>query len=450
MAAERNALRVGMMTLVCVATAFVILLWLSKGVGGQMRTLKIQFKCDPNMPTLAPGSSVLVGGQKVGRVIKAELARNEKAGPQAPPSEAYVVIIETEIQDFIDLRKDCQVFAEGPPLGGDGLIKIDLGKDERILPTDVVVLGSPPAGFGAILGSLQSELDTTDPNSLLARIKTQLDPGARASLMNRLLASMDDLNKMTTALRSQMSPDERNSLMAKLHGTMDNVAGATGALRDEMDPARPTGLIGKAHVAADAVTGGLKTVARVLETNEAPINKTIGHVASTAEKLDTRIAENIASQTDPNNLDGLIARINKAAAQLNQSLADVNTLTGTTREVVVLNRENINKTLINFKETSDHLKSAVKYVLERPWRLINPPSATEDRQHAIFDAARNFSEAANRLDDATAQLKALAELHNGNIPADNADLVRLKADLEATRARFSKAEEVLWRELGVK
>lgn len=450
MAAPRNAFKVGVMAVICIATAFGILVWIGKGVGRDTRILKIRFKCDPNLPTLSEGSAVLVGGQKVGRVLKARVERNMEAGPQAPPSEAYMVLVDAEILDFIELRRDAQIIAEGPPLGGDGLLKIDLGKDERIMDSTAVVQGSQPAGFSAILATMQTELDSNNVSGLLYRIKYQLDPGMRDSLMNRLLLSMEDLNRMTEALRTELSAEERDSLIARLHLALANVQTATGSLADEMNPSRSGGLVGKVHGAMDTVSGSLNTVARIVASTETPINETLGHVASTASKLDTQVMENIARQTDPDNVEGLVSRVNKAASQLNDSLADIKYITGTTREILVLNRDNINKMLLNFKETSDHLKGAVKYVLERPWRLMNAPSQTEDRQQKIFDATRNFAEAANRLDDASAQLKALAEIHNGQIPTDNVDLVRLRSDLEATRAKFKQAEDQLWRELNVK
>lgn len=450
MAAPRNAFKVGVMAVICIATAFMILVWVGKGLGGETRPLRIRFKCDPNLPTLSEGSSVLVGGQKVGRVKRAWVDRNLDAGPNAPPSEAYIVMVEAEIQDFIELRRDAVVIAEGPPLGGDGLIKIDLGKDEKIMDSTEIVQGSQPAGFTAILATMQQELDSNNVSGLLYRIKSQLDPGMRDSLMNRLLLSMQDLNRMTEALRTELSAEERDSLIARLRLAIANVQKATGSLADEMDAARPEGLVGKVHGAMDTVSGSLDTVSRIVAGTETPINETLTHVASTAGKLDTKVMENIVRQTDPENVEGLVARVNKAAAQLNDSLADIKYVTGTTREVLVLNRDNINKMLLNFKETSDHLKGAVKYVLERPWRLMKEPSQTEDRQQKIFDASRNFAEAANRLDDATTQLKALAELHGGQIPADNSDLVRLRGDLEATRNKFKQAEEQLWRELNVK
>ncbi|HVP09965.1 MAG TPA: hypothetical protein VMV94_02130, partial [Phycisphaerae bacterium] len=53
------------------------------------------------------------------------------------------------------------------------------------------------------------------------------------------------------------------------------------------------------------------------------------------------------------------------------------------------------------------------------------------------------------FDDATAQLRALAELHNGTIPLNDPDLMRIEADLKQTREKYQKAEAEFWRQLGV-
>jgi len=66
-------------------------------------------------------------------------------------------------------------------------------------------------------------------------------------------------------------------------------------------------------------------------------------------------------------------------------------------------------------------------------RLLNEPKPAEAKQQAIFDAARNFAEAATRIDDAASQLRALSDQHNGEIPSDSADLARLQADLKQTQ-----------------
>ncbi|MCZ6816106.1 MAG: hypothetical protein O7F76_05330 [Planctomycetota bacterium] len=448
MAAERNSFKVGLMTVVVGLIFFGILLWISRGVGGDTRTITIYFDAEPAMPGIAEGSSVLVGGQTVGKVLRAVLKKRETKSNDG--ADSYDVVVEAEIQEFIELRTDYKVFAEGPPLGGDGLIKIKLGTAQERFDLDQPLKGSPPGGFSAVLASMQGELNGDDPTSLLGQIKSQLDPGSDASLMAKLLSSMNDLNVISASIRTEFDPAQRASLLASIHTIMDNINSTTAALRAEFDAEKPSVLLGKVHLAMNTLNAGLETTKRILSDNESPIGSTLQHVQSTSEKLDMRIAENIAQQTDPAFADGLMYKLNLAATELEFALEDIHVVTKTAREIIVLNRENINKLLLNFKETSDHLKSAAKYVLQRPWRLLNAPSDTEDRQHAIFDAARNFAEAATRLDNAASQLRALSDMHDGNIPTHSPDLARIRAELVQTRAKFGQAEDKLWSQLGVR
>lgn len=442
MAKERNALKVGIVTCFVVLSFFVILLWISQRVGGQMQEIAVRFKSSPAMPTLGPGSSVLVGGQKVGRVLSAELLpqtlEDKKTGEKR---ETVFVVVKAEIAKNLLVRTDCQVFAEGPPLGGDGVVKIDLGKAKDAIPAGQVIQGADPGGFGAVLAALQGEFDGGNPDSLLGQIKSQLDPDAEVSLMAKLLQSLNDINAVTASLSKELNAEERTALLAKIHEVMDNVSTMAAALRAEADSQKPTVLLGKVHLAMDTMNDGLSTVAGMLKVNEPKIGRTLDHVESTAG--------NIAAETDPTRADSLMSHFKKASNQLNEALDDINTVTDTTRQVVVLNRENINKLLANFKESSEHIKTGVKYVLRHPWRLLNEPKPTEMKQQAIFDAARCFSEAAGQIDDASAQLKCLAELYDGNIPANDPDLVRIQADLRQTQDRYQKAEAELWRQLNV-
>ena len=447
MASRANAFQVGIMTLVVAFATFGILIAISQAVGGDMRELRIRFKSDPAMPTITEGSAVLVGGQVVGRVIEAHLETQDEAAGEK--RNERMIRVRAEIREGVVLRKDCRVFAEGPPLGGDGVIKIDLGDDAEAFD-GAYVMGADPGGFGALLSSFRDELDDSNPKSLLGQIKTQLDASEPHSILFKVHQSLDDLNTIIRLVGREADANNDEALLASVHTILNNLNQTTAALREELQSGKPDMLLGKVNLALSALNGGLETARRMLEDNEAPVGRTVRHVESTAEKLDNRIAENIARQTDPRFADGLIAKLNSAATELDASLADIHVITSTTREVVVLNRENINKLLMNFKETSDHLKSASKFILQRPWRLFNAPDKTETRQHAIFDAARNFAEAATRLDDATAQLRALAELHDGRIPGDSPDLARVRTMLTNSREKFGQAEAELWRQLGIK
>lgn len=438
---ERNALKVGSATIVIVALFFMVLLWVSKGVGGQMQAVVIHFQPTPAMPTLVPGSAVLVGGQNVGQVIEVGLEPISGSGKDGDTAAiGFYLRVELEMWSKLGLHSDCSAFAESPPLGGDGIIKIDLGIATGVFEGDHIE-GSEPGGLGAILASMQGELNGDDPQSLLGQIKAQLDPSAQLSLMAKLHRSLGDVNAMTASLARELAPGEKATLLAKFQEIADNVNETTRSLRLEFDTAQPDVLLKKIHLAMDALNDSLATVRRIASNAEAPVTNTLLSLEATSE--------NVAAQTDPARPGSLMAELKRTSQQVNSALEDINSVTEATRNVVVLNRDNINRMLVNFKEASDHIKTGVKYVLRHPWTLLNEPSVTELKQQAVFDAARSFAEAAARIDSASSDLKALAELYEGSIPHEDPELVRILADLKHTQEQYRKAETELWRMLKV-
>mgnify|MGYP003393617308 CR=1 FL=1 len=438
MSTKQNAYQVGLVTIVVSAIFFATLVWVSQRVGGDMQTITVRFKSSPAMPTLVPGSMILVGGQKAGKITAAELIESETA--DASGAKEYYVLVKAEIASFLQLRTDCQVIAEGPPLGGDGVLKIDTGNAGTLLPAGQIIEGAEPAGFGAVLASLSGEFDGDDPDSLLGKVKSQLDPNQEASLMAKLLLSMNDINAMTASLSHELGDAEKATLLAKLREVAENVSATTGAMRAEFDSQKPEVLLSKVHLAMDTMNAALSAMRGILANNEKPINQTFASIDATAR--------NIAEQTDPGRPDSLMAHFKKASETLNKSLTDIQTVTDTTRGVMVMNKDNINRMLANFKETSDHVKTGIKYVLRHPWRLMNAPLPAEIKQQALFDAARSFAEAASRIDDASAKLRSLSELHKGEIPGDNPELVKIQEELKKTRENYQKAEAALWDKLG--
>jgi ABC-type transporter Mla subunit MlaD len=438
MSSKKNAYQVGLVTIVVAAVFFATLLWVSQRVGGDMQSISVRFKSSPSMPTLVPGSMILVGGQKAGKITSAELTASESA--DASGAKQYFVIIKADISSFLQLRSDCEVIAEGPPLGGDGVLKIDTGKADTLLPAGQMIEGAEPAGFGAVLASLSGEFDGDDPSSLLGQIKAQLDPNAEVSLMAKLLLSMKDVNAMTASLNHELASDQKATLLAKLRDVADNISATTGAMRAEFDGQKPEVMLSKIHLAMDTLNATLTTMRGVLQTNEAPINHTFASIETSAR--------NIAEQTDAGRPDSLMAHFKKAGETLNKSLADVQQVTDTTRGIMVMNKDNINRMLANFKETSDHVKNGMKYVLRHPWRLLNEPKPAEIQQQALFDAARSFAEAAARIDDASAKLRSLSDLRKEKIAGDDPELLKIQEELQKTRENYQKAESALWEKLG--
>jgi len=437
MAQRRNELQLGLLTLIVMALAVVILVSIRKDVEAGAQPVAIRFPPTPVMPPINEGAIVLVGGQTVGKVTKAELVREPSTDADGQPT--FHINVLANIRDDLVLRENCSAFAEAPALGGAAIIRLDLGSAAKTFDGEFIE-GAPPGGFAGALASIQTELDGTREGSLLWQIKMQLDPQTEQSMVARLNKSLADINDITSSLNVQLTQEEKDTLITKIQVVADNIAAMTTNLRNEFDRDQPDVMLSKLHATLDTLNVGIESVSRLLTNNEDSLNRTVANVETTTG--------NIARETDAERPDSLVAQIRLGINKLNTSLDDFNTITDTTRGIVVLNRQNINRLLVNFKESSDHIKTGVKYVLRHPWRLLNAPDAKEMKEQAIFDAARSFAEAATSVDDAAARLQSLSELHNGNIPIDDPDLQVLRDDLKTTQTKYKQAEAKLWSEIG--
>jgi methyl-accepting chemotaxis protein len=181
----------------------------------------------------------------------------------------------------------------------------------------------------------------------------------------------------------------------------------------------------------------------IVETKPS-VKQTMASVQRTAEILETGIAGPIASELNLANTAGLLTQIHSAFDRLNQSLDDATVLTGKAKNLVVLNSHRFSQLMQNLTETSDHLKNAGKDLRRNPWRLFYRPSLDETKQLNIFDAAREFSGAAARLDDSATQLAALMESRDEAVASDDPDLIEIKERLKKTFDDYTRTEEALW------
>jgi ABC-type transporter Mla subunit MlaD len=451
MPAERNAVKLGTTLIVVLVLFLIIMVWLPQTLtAGAMQELRVRFPQSLPLPTLQKGSKVLVAGTPAGYVTGVDLERMAiKPGEPGSGEELYLVV-SAKIEKAVAPRKDCVIKAVGDVLGGGGSLTLDVGTAAEPVDLKAILDGAAPGGFGAYLEMLGRELDASNPRSMLGMVKTQLDADKTGSIMAKLQTSMNDLNAITRSVSTQLDPAQQRSLMAKLSQTMDEINATTGTLRQQFEAGRGDSVLARIMAALDTLNGGLRSAAAILDENRRPIGETVQHVASAAGKLDTRIIDPIAEQLDVRNTAGLMAKINVAMDDVNKSLKDINVVTDTTKTIIVLQRENISQMILNLKQMSDHLKSAAKYILAHPWRLLKEPGVTETKQQAIFDAARNFAEAAASLDDVSSQLKALNDLYSGQIPANDPDLPRIRAELQTTFQKFKEAEGALWKQLNVR
>jgi methyl-accepting chemotaxis protein len=262
--------------------------------------------------------------------------------------------------------------------------------------------------------------------------------------------SLDDINVLTRNIAGETDVKEKAALVSKLHQVLDNVNLTTAVLRDEMNGKANTTALAKMHRVLDELNLGLTVVRGMLDDNREPIRRTVQHVEGTSRILEQQIAAKLAEQLDTSNAAGLLARIHVSIGRLGKSLEDVNRITADVRDVIALNKNNLDEMIGNLKETSDHLKAGSKEIRLNPWLLLYTPSQDEVAQSNLFGTARAFSEAATRLDDAVNRLQAISNSAKPAGPDTREEIEKIRGQLKGTFQKFTEVEQKLWEQLNIK
>jgi len=288
--------------------------------------------------------------------------------------------------------------------------------------------------LSAAVEVVRKQLDPNEKDALLsmildivAELKAQTDPKAAGSLMAKIHQSTDDVNAVSASFRREADPAVAGSLMAQVHTSAADVNAVSAALRKEADAADKASLLAKVHASADSVKSFTGDAAAMATKIRPDIEATLGKVREYTEK----------------DLAFILAKLRTANTDLVTTVGNLKVISGEGRELIVLNRKQLQDTIVNLKVMSDNLAAAAKEIRRNPWRLLHRPGEKATANENIYDAARAFGEGAGQLSDAIATLKA-AEDAKGVLQKDDPLLVKIRAHLEASYEKFSKAEKGLW------
>jgi ABC-type transporter Mla subunit MlaD len=446
MPAERNAFRLGL-TLVLFFVLFCgVLYWLAPRGSGDVE-LQVRYPHERFGTPLKPGGEVLCGGKTVGSIRRLELV--EQPSPSTGNNQFYAVVT-FRIDSSVGLRRDCRIEPTEALLGGMGALVVkDRGLGEPVKP-GMMIDGLPVTSIADLTAMIGQQLDPRNPTGLISMIASQLDAANGRSLLGKIHKSLDDINVLTRNIAGESDERERTALMAMLHEILGNVNATTAALREQMDGRSGAAALGKIHQVLDALNGSLATVRGILEENREPIHRTTGHVAETSRILEQQIATRLAQQLDTSNAASLLTRVHASIERLGRSLEDVNSITANVRDVIELNKNNLDQMIANLKETSDHLKAGSKEIRLNPWLLLYTPNPDEAAQARLFGTARAFTEAATRLDDAIVRLEVISQKGKAGPQLDPVEIQRVREQLNDTFKKFSEVEQKLWEQLNIK
>jgi methyl-accepting chemotaxis protein len=168
------------------------------------------------------------------------------------------------------------------------------------------------------------------------------------------------------------------------------------------------------------------------------LSDTLTAVRDTAQQIRKYTKEDVAD---------LLAKLREVNTEILKIAKDFASVSSEVKEVVLLHRGNVDEMIDNMALVSANLKATSKEIRRNPWRLLYKPDEKELHSQNIYEAARAFVNGAEQLDQAVAKMTGLAKAHPEGIPSDDPTLLKVRAHLEETFGKFSKAEQALWKEL---
>lgn len=182
------------------------------------------------------------------------------------------------------------------------------------------------------------------------------------------------------------------------------------------------------------ILGDTKTDIRSMLSNLNHTTATFkSRLPTTFDKADnflTRTTETI------DNVRGTLGDIRAAADHLKNATAEA-------RSILVRNRSKIDNMITSLRNTSTQLESASIEIRRSPWRLLYQPQINELSNLNLFDATREFAQAATRLDDAASAVRDASQ--DPNLSTQR--LQELLQTLDESFQNYKEIEAKLWNEL---
>jgi len=433
---KRSELVTGLFVVVALAAGVGVVIWIGAAdvFAPAGKTVVFAASLESGSLGLDVGSAVKFNDLPIGKIKTMRLDR-------AAQRTLYVARIEAA---DVDIRADARAVAVGEFIGGASIVLETLGSASA--PAATADAPVPLIASNAMLRRMQDVLgygdeqrkqfqqilanlaETSDKvNGIAATLAAETDREDDKALLSQLKATVGNLRDASANLRGETEKSNPDSLLAKVRGSADNVRAATRDLRAQADPKNDAGLLAKVHRSMDDLNA-------VTADARPKIKQTLTSVANAAKQVEAYTRDDVGA---------ILADAKKTVAAMLQATNDLRQSAQTGKDILVLNRKNIEDTLANVKVMSLNLKAAAQEIRRNPWRLLHRPTEKELDTRNIYDTVRAFAEGAGRLDDAVARLEALCKARPEAIKPDDPDLIRIRKHLQETFKKFQAVENTL-------
>lgn len=199
---------------------------------------------------------------------------------------------------------------------------------------------------------------------------------------------------------------------------------------------------GKASATLDSITGAGQQISGYLGDTKPDFRATMANLNGITTSAKAKLPDILdRADTFVKNVTDALNNAQGTLQDLKTTMANTKALTGSARSIIGDNRGRIENIIISLKSASDNLKGAAAEIRRSPWRLLYHPAPGEMDNLELYDAARQFADGANNVNDAAVALRdALADPN-----VDKAQVQKLVDQLNTSFASFNAVEEKLWK-----
>lgn len=402
MSQQRNALKSGSFILISIALIFAVIAGI-KGLRGWVepsRLRTVTFALADDVGGLRVGDDVRIGGYKVGNVRGISIEAAD--GTQPRIAVAFTLPTRYLLRQGYCIRIQTSV-------------------------TSTSVLNFESLGTGASL----------EENATLR--------GSASSLSE----AVADVRGMLGDIKKDLIPAVGQTV-AKLGRTADAISATGDEAKATLAAIRPQipSLVEKYQALAAAAAGAAQRAAEMMVQVRDTFGESKGDWKGTLANL------NAATGSVKDKLPGTLDKLNAVLAKLDSTVdgagaalkdiqtvvADLKEVSSSAKSILVANRGKIDGMINSLKGTSDNLKNASAEIRRSPWRLLYKPDAQQASNLDLFDAARQFAQGANDLNDAAQALRDAAR----DKQTDPERVRKLVDRLDDSFKKFGDVEKRLW------
>ena len=385
---QRNAFRAGVFMLLSIVLILAMVVAI-KGFGRVFEPVQIRaarFPLRADLGGLQVGDNLRVAGFTVGEIQSISLVTNVK--------KPFVRVTFTMPKKYT-LRTGAQLVIGGTITGTSWLNFESLGSGAPLKP-DYVLTGHP-SGISHALATVASLAPQI--KAMVTQVRTTTVP-----LINA------DLTRLGTTEDS-------------IHTAATSAAGVLNSVHDEIPP-----VVARYNRAADKTAYAMDQAGKLLHSGRT--GAVVNLNAATAEIKKA--------------IPALLAEAQSDLDDVHATFANSTALTARARTLLATNQDRVNSIIRALRGASVNLKTFAVEIRHSPWRLLYKPGKKDINNVEIYDAVREFDQAARHLQRAADALNASAAA-GPQTPARQAQLKHLMAQLTTTFSHFQQVETKFWK-----